>query len=292
MLAAMIGTHETPPDGASDGTESAPMLSRRNVVMAAAAAIILLVTAFTFWPRATPRRTASGTFGTLVTTSPSTAPTAPATPTRPAKPPAVRYTTRTKNVALTFDDGPDPINTPKLLDLLRRHHVKATFCLVGHRARDHKDIVRRIVAEGHTLCNHSWQHLQDLGKRRSAYLARDLEATNEQIHKAVPGAPIGYFRAPYGNFSPRLNGFAAAQGMSPIAWNVDDGGVDTAEYGTGTRMVQHIVATVKRQIRQGSIVLSHDNGKPFTITAYRVLLPWLKAHYTLIALPTTPPAVS
>ena len=76
--------------------------------------------------------------------------------------------------------------------------------------------------------------------------------------------------------------------MIPIAWNVDDGGVDTARYGTGSEMVRHLVATVKRQVKPGSIVLSHDNGKPFTITAYRSLLPWLTAHYTLIALPTTP----
>jgi peptidoglycan/xylan/chitin deacetylase (PgdA/CDA1 family) len=264
------------------------MHSRRTTVAAVAAVIILLVTAFAVRPHATTRRATAGSSGAAVTVAPSTTPGASTAPARPAKPPAVRYTTQTRNVALTFDDGPDPINTPKLLDLLGRHHVKATFCLVGHRARDHKDIVRRIAAEGHTLCNHSWQHLQDLGKRRSRYLARDLEATNEQIHKAVPGAPISYFRAPYGNFSPRLNGFAADQGMLPIAWNVDDGGVDTAAYGTGDAMVRHIVATVKRQTKPGSIVLSHDNGKPFTITAYARLLPWLKAHYTLIALPPAP----
>ena len=177
------------------------MIFRRGTVPAVAAVIVMLVTAAAFWPSAAPRHTASGT----LSGSPSAAVVPAATsaaPAGPVRPPAVRYTTQSRSVALTFDDGPDPVNTPRLLDLLRRHRVTATFCLVGHRARDHKDIVRRIVADGHTLCNHSWQHLQDLGKRRSAYLARDLEATNEQIHKAVPGAPIRYFRAPYGNFSP------------------------------------------------------------------------------------------
>ena len=74
--------------------------------------------------------------------------------------------------------------------------MKATFCLVGHRVRDNQEIVKRIAAEGHTLCNHSWQHLEDLGQAAGRIPMRDLVATNEQIHKAVPGAPIKYFRAP------------------------------------------------------------------------------------------------
>jgi peptidoglycan/xylan/chitin deacetylase (PgdA/CDA1 family) len=188
-------------------------------------------------------------------------------------------------VALTFDDGPDPVYTPKLLDVLKAHRVKATFCVVGHRVRDNKKLVARIAREGHTLCNHSWQHLHDLGKRPDKYLLRDLEATNEQIRKAVPGAKIKYFRAPYGNFSWRLNGFAKQLGMTPIYWDVDDQCYLTKKYGNGTRMVNHMVTTVQRNTRRGSIVLGHDNLKPTTIRAYRILLPWLKKRFTLIALP-------
>ncbi|MEV4636487.1 polysaccharide deacetylase family protein [Actinoplanes sp. NPDC049548] len=92
---------------------------------------------------------------------------------------------------------------------------RATFCLVGHRVRDNKALVRRIAAEGHTLCNHSW----------------DLEATNEQLHRAAPDAEIKYFRAPYGNFSPRLADFAARLGMTPLRWNVDDQCYLTADSG-------------------------------------------------------------
>jgi peptidoglycan/xylan/chitin deacetylase (PgdA/CDA1 family) len=198
---------------------------------------------------------------------------------------ATRFSTGARSVALTFDDGPDPVNTPKLLDLLKTYHVKATFCLVGFRVRAHKPLVRRIVAEGHTLCNHSWQHLYDLGKRPAKYLARDLEATNEQIHKAAPGARVAWFRAPYGNFSKRLNGFAVAQGMQPVGWNVDDECTRTRRYGNGGAMVHHMITTVRREVRPGSVILGHDNGKPTTVTAYRTLLPWLRARYTLTALP-------
>jgi peptidoglycan/xylan/chitin deacetylase (PgdA/CDA1 family) len=180
------------------------------------------------------------------------------------------------------------VNTPELLDLLKAQGVKATFCLVGHRVRDNQALVRRIAAEGHTLCNHSWQHLQDLGKRKDTYLARDLEATNEQIHKAVPGAEIAYFRAPYGNVSKRLDRFAYQQSMTSLGWNVDDECSSTAVYGTGDRMVRHMISTVKRETRPGSVILAHDNLKPFTITAYETLIPWLKAHFTLIPLPPIP----
>ncbi|AGZ45939.1 polysaccharide deacetylase family protein [Actinoplanes friuliensis] len=204
------------------------------------------------------------------------------------RPPAQNYriqrTTGTKSVGLTFDDGPDPVNTPKLLDLLKKYNVKATFCLVGHRVRDNKALVKRIAAEGHTLCNHSWQHLEDLRERDDAYAFRDLEATNEQLHKAAPGAKIKYFRAPYGNFSPRLTQFAAKLGMTALSWNVDDQCYLTAEYGKGAAMRKRMFDIVKRDTRPGSIILSHENLKPHTVAAYETILPWLKQNFTLVAL--------
>src|SRR4030095_15932219 len=124
-------------------------------------------------------------------------------------------------VALTFDDGPDPVNTPKLLDLLKKNGVKATFCVVGFRARDHPDLIRRIVNEGHTICNHSWQHLMDLGQRTDDYVLQDLQATNNAIRAAAPKAKIKYFRAPGGNFTTGLVALAKRLGMTSIYWAVD-----------------------------------------------------------------------
>ncbi|MEV0456431.1 polysaccharide deacetylase family protein [Catellatospora methionotrophica] len=192
-------------------------------------------------------------------------------------------------VALTFDDGPDPINTPKILDALKQCGVKATFCVVGFRARDHADLITRIAAEGHTLCNHSWQHLFDLAKRDDAYIRKDLENTNKMILRAAPGARVAYFRAPGGNFTAKLVKIAAELGMKSIYWHVDPRDWESAKFGKGTAMVNHVIAAVERDVRPGSIVLSHDNGKPDTIVAYRTLLPWLKARHTLIALPDTAP---
>jgi peptidoglycan-N-acetylglucosamine deacetylase len=206
----------------------------------------------------------------------------------PAGPPgtvagAIRRT-GTAAVALTFDDGPDPVQTPLLLDLLEANGVKATFCLVGFRVRDNPDIVRRIAAEGHTLCNHSWQHLLDLAIRDPEYVRQDLEDTNAAIRSAVPEARIAYFRAPGGNFTPELVALAKRLGMTSIHWHVDPRDWDHKKGETDPAHVARVVEWVQRITRPGSIVLSHDNRQPDTIEAYRTLLPWLKARFALVPL--------
>jgi peptidoglycan-N-acetylglucosamine deacetylase len=194
--------------------------------------------------------------------------------------------TGNSTVALTFDDGPDPTYTPMILNLLRKYRIKATFCVVGFRARDHPDLIKKIAAGGHTICNHSWQHLFDLGTHSDAEILRDLRATNNAITKAVPGIKIKYFRAPGGNFNTRLVKLAASLGMKSIYWAVDTRDWEYSTYGHGSSMVSHIIWAVKYYTQPGSIVLSHDLGKPDTVTAYATLLPWLKARYKLVALPT------
>jgi peptidoglycan-N-acetylglucosamine deacetylase len=190
-----------------------------------------------------------------------------------------------RTVALTFDDGPDPLYTPQLLDVLQQHNVQATFSMIGSRVRDYPDVVRRVVAEGHNLSNHSWQHLMDLGQRPAGYQNHDLWATLGWFHNAVPDAPIRYFRAPGGNFTPGLVQVAGSLGMASLYWDVDPRDWDAATYGHGQPMVDHIVSVVKRTTRPGSIILSHDRVRPDTIAAYKILLPWLKDHFRIARLP-------
>jgi peptidoglycan/xylan/chitin deacetylase (PgdA/CDA1 family) len=191
------------------------------------------------------------------------------------------------NVALTFDDGPDPTNTPAILQVLRENGVKATFCLVGFRVRDHPDLVRQIYADGHTLCNHSWQHLIDLSKRDPSYIDWDLRHTNELIHAAVGAdAPIKYFRAPGGNFTPDLVAKAKSLGMDSIYWDVDPQDWNHKPDTNDQAHIQRVISQIKSHIRQGSIILSHDNAQPDTIVAYRQLIPWMKRYFTLEPLPT------
>jgi peptidoglycan/xylan/chitin deacetylase (PgdA/CDA1 family) len=184
-------------------------------------------------------------------------------------------------VALTFDDGPSGY-TPQLLDMLAQYHIKATFCLIGRQVPEYPDIVKRIVADGHTLCNHTWTHDEQLRTRTPDRIRWELQQTSDAIHAIVPGAPIKYFRNPGGNFSAQTVSIAASMGMKSIYWSVDP--QDWRRPG-----VQPIINNVLNHTGQGSIVLMHDGGgdRSQTMTACKTILPNLASRFTLIALPTS-----
>jgi peptidoglycan/xylan/chitin deacetylase (PgdA/CDA1 family) len=248
--------------------------SRAGALVASAVAALLLVGCAATRPTGSP-----------VTPPPTRRPATAAPPTEPPLPPGVEKTTGTKAVALTFDDGPDPRYTVNLLKMLHKHGVKATFCLVGTRVRAYPQIVRRIVAEGHTVCNHSWRHLRYLGKQPESVIRDDLRRTNEAIARAAPGVKIKYFRAPYGLVSRRLAQVSQSMGMTPIHWSVDPADWDSARFGHGPAMINHIVEVIRHGTRRGSIILAHDLRTPDTIRAFDAVLPWLKAHFKLEPLP-------
>ncbi|WP_328851025.1 polysaccharide deacetylase family protein [Micromonospora globbae] len=196
--------------------------------------------------------------------APSPTPTAAPKPTRTAtKPPlrplpttlpaGLRRGTGVRPVALTFDDGPSPAWTPKILDRLRAAKVTATFCLVGREVRRHPELVRRIVREGHQLCNHSWRHDVDLGRRPVAEIRADLERTNEAIRAAVPKARITYYRQPGGRWTPEVVAVAKQLGMRSLHWSVDPQDWSRPPAATITKRVLSAV-------RPGAIVLLHDGG--------------------------------
>ncbi|PWR17296.1 polysaccharide deacetylase [Micromonospora sicca] len=189
--------------------------------------------------------------------------------------------TGSSRVALTFDDGPDPLYTPEVLALLREYNVKATFCVVGENVESHPDLVQQIVAEGHTLCNHSWNHDIDLGTRPPDEIRADLLRTNEAIRAAVPGAPIAYYRQPGGAWTYRVASVCGELGMAPLHWAVDP--ADWTVPGAAK-----ITATVLTQTAPGAIVLMHDAGgdRAGTVAALRYLLPELMSRFQLEALPT------
>ncbi|PXY19336.1 polysaccharide deacetylase family protein [Prauserella muralis] len=185
---------------------------------------------------------------------------------------AVRDTARDgRFVALTFDDGPDPRYTPRVLDLLAKHDAVATFCMVGTEARRHPELVRAVVSAGMRLCDHTVTHDQRLRTRGERRITAEIVGGWTDLVLATgDDAPIDYFRAPGGNFSPRLNAVAARHGMRPLGWTVDTR--DWTLPGAG-----RIVETVQQSVEPGSVILLHDGGgrRDQTIEALTRLLPWL-----------------
>jgi peptidoglycan/xylan/chitin deacetylase (PgdA/CDA1 family) len=174
-------------------------------------------------------------------------------------------------VNITIDDGPDPVWTPQVLQLLRDNGVKATFCMVGPQAQAHPDLVRQVVAAGHRLCDHTVTHDTAMDKKSEAYQSQQILDAERQITKASGGVRPMYYRAPGGAFTPYSRHLAASHGMRPLGWNVDS--KDFERPGTDS-----IVTTVRNELANGPTILFHDAGgdRSQTVAALRTLLPWLK----------------
>lgn len=183
-----------------------------------------------------------------------------------------------KVVSYTFDDGPNPADTPRLLAVLRTHHVRAVFCLQGNNAREHPDLVRRIAAAGHVLCNHSQFH-DDLGTWTPEQIRADLLATNAAIRAAAPHARIPYFRAPYGSWGDTPT-VAAELGMQPLGWRLAISDWETP----GTDV---LATRLLEGVTPGAVVLMHDGGgdRSQTVAAVDQTIPALKRQGYRFALP-------
>ncbi|WP_406173864.1 polysaccharide deacetylase family protein [Streptomyces canus] len=176
-----------------------------------------------------------------------------------------------RGVNITIDDGPDPVWTPQVLDVLRQYGVKATFCMVGTQAQAHPDLVKQVVAAGHRLCDHSVSHDTTMDKKSQAYQAQQILDAERMITQASGGVRPMYYRAPGGAFTPYSRHLAASRGMRPLGWNVDS--KDFERPGTAA-----IVATVEQELSGGPTILFHDAGgdRSQTVEAMRQILPWLK----------------
>jgi peptidoglycan-N-acetylglucosamine deacetylase len=153
-------------------------------------------------------------------------------------------------VALTFDDGPHATLTPKLLDLLAAHHIRATFFVIGENVAEHPDIVARASHEGHEIGSHSWSH-PDLSKMSDETVRRQLRQTEDAIASATGQKP-SLLRPPYGSLSARQKRWIHEQfGYEIILWDVDP--LDWKRPGP-TIICNRIV----KETHAGSIILAHD----------------------------------
>jgi peptidoglycan/xylan/chitin deacetylase (PgdA/CDA1 family) len=176
------------------------------------------------------------------TTTPATpsTPSAAATGTPTANPAAVSG--GKKVVFLTFDDGPDPVWTPQVLQVLAKYNAKATFFQLGSMQAAHPALRDQVLAAGNTIGNHSISHAQ---------LTRT--SATKRHHEIFDGPKSKCFRPPYGAANDRVRADIKAAGMTPVLWDIDT--LDWQRPGKQT-----IVNSIVSQARSGSVVLMHDAG--------------------------------
>ena len=167
-------------------------------------------------------------------------------------------------VALTIDDGPDPLVTPQVLDLLDNYGIKATFFCIGDKAAQYPALCRDIVRRGHTVENHSQHHRHHFSLLGLAGFRREIEAAQQTITGITGVAPL-FFRAPAGLRNPFLAPVLAAMGLHLASWSIR--GFDTRS-GDAAKVKNRILG----ELHAGAILLMHDGNAALTKNGSAVIL--------------------
>jgi peptidoglycan-N-acetylglucosamine deacetylase len=186
-------------------------------------------------------------------------------------------------LALTFDDGPNPAWTPRLLDVLAEHKVRATFFMVGKFAQAEPELVRRVIDSGHLIGNHSWNH-PNLARTAATEVREELQTTSDVLQQIV-GEPVRFFRPPYGARRPVVLRIARELGLTPVTWNAmtDDWTEPSAD-----RIAASLITKIDRNQQRGwaSNIVLHDGGHrglganrgPSVSAAQQLLEHYAKSH--------------
>ncbi|GCE26758.1 hypothetical protein KDA_22420 [Dictyobacter alpinus] len=182
-------------------------------------------------------------------------------------------------IALTFDDGPDPRNTPQILSILAQHRAHATFFTLGQNAQQNPALIHQITASGNALGNHTWDHT-DLTKLSPELQAKEIEQGANAMQQ-VTGAKPTLLRPPYGSINASLRTEAATEHETIIIWNVD-----TEDWKLPGK--DAIVNNAVHNAHNGAIILMHDGGgdRAQTIQALPEIITTLQQRgYQLVTVP-------
>ena len=182
-----------------------------------------------------------------------------------------------RSVCLTFDDGPHEEMTPRVLDALKEHGVQATFFLIGRNAEHHPDIVRRMVAEGHTIANHTYSHAGLFPLSSASSVEREVTRCSETI-TSLTNKQLKLFRMPFGVTNPIIGKVIRHLGLKAIGWSIRS--LDTIE----RRSREQICKRVIKRLHSGAIILLHDRCA-YSDELLRQLIPAIKERgYSFISL--------
>jgi peptidoglycan/xylan/chitin deacetylase (PgdA/CDA1 family) len=172
-------------------------------------------------------------------------------------------------IALTLDDGPHPVYTPQVLEILADYGIQATFNMIGRQIGENRSLVQEVSAAGHTITNHTWDHA-DMRGYSTAKVASEIDRCNDALADA--GQTPTIFRAPYGYWTPAVFEACGSRGLTPLGWSVDPEDWNTAHVSTAD-----IVKKVLSTTRTHDIILEHDGGgdRSNTVAALRIFIPEL-----------------
>ncbi|MEH1821753.1 MAG: polysaccharide deacetylase family protein [Nostoc sp.] len=191
---------------------------------------------------------------------------------------AAKLTPDQKVIALTFDDGPWPESTAQVLDILKQNQIKGTFFLIGQNVKNYPSLVKREIAEGHVIGNHTWHHwYQFLNPQAAAY---EIDHTADLIYK-VTGIKTNLFRPPGGIMHNGVAAYARNSKYAIVLWSSD-----SVDYSRPA--VPKLINNVFRQAKPGGIVLMHDGGgnRSKTVQALpEIIANFRKQGYSFVTIP-------
>ncbi len=167
-------------------------------------------------------------------------------------------------VALTFDDGPNPEFTPKVLALLKKYNSKATFFLVGKNAEKHPELVQDILRQGHSVGNHTYSHTNGFGFFGTSKVISELKRANSVVEK-IAGFKMRLYRPAFGVTNPNIQKAVKTLKLNSIGWNIRS--LDTTD-----RSEETILNRITSKVSKGDVVLLHDTSEKTVEVLERLLL--------------------
>lgn len=177
------------------------------------------------------------------------------------------YNIKQNAIALTFDDGPNPTFTPKVLQLLKEYNAKATFFCIGNNIDSHPKLVQKIISDGHCIGNHSYTHTNDYGFLPTKKIIADITKAQQSIKK-VTNIDNQLFRPPFGVTNPNIAKAIKTLNLQSIGWSL-------RSYDTVAKDPNKVYKKLISKLKKGDVILLHDTSE-LSIIVLEQLLQWLQ----------------